>query len=160
MPLSAIAEVLVAVDDPAQPVHEVLGAAAERNTPGEPGEANAESAEAREEVEALLARRGWRAGADSPAGRTLAGVMDALRRAGHGGVIELLDVYADAAERVAHADLDYVKRRVAREELVESVVVGTVLGEAMLGALRRLAHAYAAARAYEGGRGTGQGPRE
>ncbi|MFI6123534.1 MerR family transcriptional regulator [Streptomyces sp. NPDC051064] len=152
--LSAIAEVLEAVDDPGQPVHKVLGAAARRITPEEPDgseEEGPESAEAREEVAALLARRGWFVRADSPAGRSLAGVLAALHRAGHGGFVELLDVYADAAEPVAHADLDYVRRRVAREDLVESVVVGTVLGEAMFGALRRLAHVDASARAYEGG---------
>jgi DNA-binding transcriptional MerR regulator len=167
--LSAIAEVLEAVDDPGQPVHKVLGAAAWRITPEKPEESEEpekpeeseeseesvgegpESAEAREEVAALLARRGWFVRAESPAGRSLAGVLAALRRAGHGGFVELLDVYADAAEPIARADLDYVRRRVAREDLVESVVVGTVLGEAMFGALRRLAHVDASARAYEGG---------
>ncbi|MFB8026037.1 MerR family transcriptional regulator [Streptomyces sp. NPDC056465] len=149
--LSAIAEVLRAIDDPGQPVHEVLGVAANRITSAEAaesGEVAAESAEAREEVAALLARRGWRVSEDNPAALSLAGVLAALHRAGHGGFTELLDVYADAAEPVAHADLDYVRRRVAREDLVESVVVGTVLGEAMFGALRRLAHVDASARAY------------
>lgn len=164
--LSAIAEVLEAVDDPGQPVHKVLGAAARRITPEGPEESEGserseeegpESAEAREEVAALLARRGWFVRADSPAGRSLAGVLAALHRAGHGGFVELLDVYADAAEPIAHADLDYVRRRVAREDLVESVVVGTVLGEAMFGALRRLAHVDASARAYEGGAEQGGG---
>ncbi|MFJ6854879.1 MerR family transcriptional regulator [Streptomyces sp. NPDC091271] len=160
--LSAIAEVLEAVDDPGQPVHKVLGAAARRITPEEPekyeeSEEGPESAEAREEVAALLARRGWFVRAESPAGRSLAGVLAALHRAGHGGFVELLDVYADAAEPIAHADLDYVRRRVAREDLVESVVVGTVLGEAMFGALRRLAHVDASARAYEGGAEEGAG---
>ncbi|MFG2536800.1 MerR family transcriptional regulator [Streptomyces sp. NPDC048511] len=163
--LSAIAEVLEAVDDPGQPVHKVLGVAAgriipeESGKPGESGEtdeeeveaaggAGPESAEAREEVAALLARRGWYVDADNAAARSLAGVLAALHRVGHGAFVELLDVYADAAEPVARADLDYVRRRVAREDLVESVVVGTVLGEAMFGALRRLAHVDASARAY------------
>ncbi|MYQ37287.1 Predicted transcriptional regulators [Streptomyces sp. LamerLS-316] len=173
--LSAIAEVLEAVDDPGQPVHKVLGVAARRiipeesekpeesdqsgkpGKPGKPGEAEeveaaegAEpgSADAREEVAALLARRGWYVDADDAAARSLAGVLEALHRVGHGAFVELLDVYADAAEPVARADLDYVRRRVAREDLVESVVVGTVLGEAMFGALRRLAHVDASARAY------------
>ncbi|MFD5872335.1 MerR family transcriptional regulator [Streptomyces sp. NPDC060322] len=149
--LSAIADVLRTIDDPGQPVHEVLGAAANRITSAEAaesGEAGPESAEAREEVAALLARRGWRVSEDNPAARSLAGVLAALHRAGHGGFTELLDVYADTAESVAHADLDYVRRRVAREDLVESVVVGTVLGEAMFGALRRLAHVEASARAF------------
>ncbi|WP_329226939.1 MerR family transcriptional regulator [Streptomyces sp. NBC_00111] len=149
--LSAIADVLRTIDDPGQPVHEVLGAAANRITSAEaaePGEAGPESTEAREEVAALLARRGWRVSEDNPAARSLAGVLTALHRAGHGGFAELLDVYADAAEPVAHADLDYVRRRVAREDLVESVVVGTVLGEAMFGALRRLAHVEASAGVF------------
>ncbi|MDQ0699721.1 hypothetical protein QF048_006163 [Streptomyces sp. W4I9-2] len=38
---------------------------------------------------------------------------------------------------------------VAREDLVESVVVGTVLGEAMFGALRRLAHIDVSFRRFE-----------
>ncbi|MFE6936915.1 MerR family transcriptional regulator [Streptomyces sp. NPDC057699] len=164
--LSAIAEVLEAVDDPGQPVHKVLGVAAGRIIPEESGKpeesgetdeaedveaaegAGPESADAREEVAALLARRGWYVDADNAAARSLAGVLAALHRVGHGAFVELLDVYADAAEPVARADLDYVRRRVAREDLVESVVVGTVLGEAMFGALRRLAHVDASARAY------------
>ncbi|MET9592328.1 MerR family transcriptional regulator [Streptomyces sp. NPDC006516] len=162
LPISAIAEVLGAIDDPGQPVHEVLGVVTARMSPAEAelgadaGEPEApETAEAREEVAALLERRGWRAEADSPAGLALAGVLTALRRAGHGGLVELLDAYADAAEPVARADLDYVAKRVAREDLVESVVVGTVLGEAMFGALRRLAHADASARLYD----SAEGPR-
>lgn len=95
--------------------------------------------------------------AHSPGGESLAEVLVALRRAGHGGFVELLDDYADAAERIARADLDYVGRRVAREDLVESVVVGTVLGEAMFAALRRLAHVDVSARAY-GEAPAGEGP--
>ncbi|WP_203185186.1 MerR family transcriptional regulator [Streptomyces pratensis] len=160
MSLSAIAEVLEAVDDPGQPVHKVLGAATGRIAPAEPeqsDEAGSGTTEARKAVEALLARRGWRVDADSPAGRSLEGVLAAMHRAGHGGLVELIDVYADAAEAVAHADLDHVRRRAAREDLVESVVVGTVLGEAMLSALRRLAHAEASVRAYGGSEGAEPG---
>ncbi|MFD6478387.1 MerR family transcriptional regulator [Streptomyces anulatus] len=147
--LAAIGEVLEAMDDPEQPVHKVLGVAADGVTPaGEEG-AGPELEDAREEVAALLRRRDWQADERGPAAESLAGVLSALRRAGHGGYIDLLDVYADAAEPVARADLDYVQRRVAREDLVESVVVGTVLGEAMFGALRRLAHIDVSFRRFE-----------
>ncbi|MEV6748566.1 MerR family transcriptional regulator [Streptomyces sp. NPDC051080] len=158
--LAAIGDVLRVVEDPEQPVHKVLGIAAKRLTPLQGGESGPELEDARDEVAELLERRGWRAGADGPAGESLAEVVVALRRAGHGGFVELLDDYAAAAETVARADLDYVGRRVAREDLVESVVVGTVLGEAMFGALRRLAQADASARAYDGdgGRGGSIGP--
>ncbi|MER5850862.1 MerR family transcriptional regulator [Streptomyces sp. NPDC002012] len=159
--LAAIGDVLRAVEDPEQPVHQVLGVAAKRLTPLQGGEPGPELDDARDEVAELLERRGWRAEAGSPAGECLAGVLVALRRAGHGGFVGLLDDYAAAAEPVARADLDYVGRRVAREDLVESVVVGTVLGEAMFSALRRLAHVDASSRAYdgdgEGGPGGGDG---
>ncbi|WP_240805911.1 MerR family transcriptional regulator [Streptomyces sp. BPSDS2] len=147
--LAAIGEVLGAVDDPEQPVHKVLGVAADGVTPTGDEQAGPELEEAREEVAELLLRRDWQADGQSPAAESLAQVLAALRRAGHGGYIDLMDVYADAAEPVAHADLDYVQRRVAREDLVESVVVGTVLGEAMFGALRRLAHIDASFRRFE-----------
>lgn len=83
-----------------------------------------------------------------PGGESPAEVLVALRRAGHGSFVELLDDYAAAAQEVARADIDCVGHRVAREDLVEGVVVGTVLGEAMSAAPRRLAHVDAAARAF------------
>lgn len=150
LPLAAIGEVLRVMKDPEQPLFDVLGAAAKSIAPVRGVDPGPELEDAREEVAELLERRGWRAGADSPGGESLAEVLLALRRAGHGSFVELLDDYAAAAEEVARADIDYVGRRVAREELVESVVVGTVLGEAMFGALRRLAHVDASARAFGG----------
>ncbi len=50
-----------------------------------------------------------------------------------------------------------MSRRGAVEDLVESVVIGTVLGEAVFNAMRRLAHVDASARLYgEGGGGGSQ----
>ncbi|MFF9352185.1 MerR family transcriptional regulator [Streptomyces sp. NPDC014734] len=146
--LAAIGDVLRAVEDPDQPVHKVLGVAAKRLTPLPGNEPGPELDDAREEVAELIERRGWRAGAGGAAGESLAGVIVALRRAGHSGFLELLDTYAAAAEPVARADLDYVGRRAVREDLVEHVVIGTVLGEAMFDAVRRLAHVDASARVY------------
>ncbi|WP_405402430.1 MerR family transcriptional regulator [Streptomyces sp. NBC_01104] len=148
LPLAAIGDVLRAMEDPAQPVHEVLGAAAKRLSPSQGEEAGAELADAREDVAELLRRRGWLSGADSPGGESLAEVLVAVRQAGHGAFVELLDDYAAAAEQIARVDLDWVGKREAREDLVERVVVGTVLGEAMFNALRRLAHVDASARTY------------
>ncbi|MGA6171971.1 MerR family transcriptional regulator [Streptomyces sp. NPDC012600] len=161
--LAAIGEVLKAADDPAQPVIKVLGSASEGVPRLGDGEAGPELGQARAEVAELVRRRGWKVGDEAMAGESLAEVIAALRRIGHGDLVDLLDVYADAAESVARADIGYVQRRVAREDLVESVVVGTVLGEAMFGALRRLAHEDVSFRMYElrgGGEGSaGETPR-
>lgn len=147
LPLAAIGEVLRVMEDPEQPLFDVLGVAAKSIAPSRGGD-GPELEDAREDVAELLERKGWRCEADSPGGESLAEVLVALRRAGHGGFVELLDDYAASAEQIARADLDYVGRRVAREDLVEGVVVGTVLGEAMFAALRRLAHVDASARAF------------
>ncbi|WP_327170894.1 MerR family transcriptional regulator [Streptomyces sp. NBC_01336] len=148
LPLAAIGEVLRVMEDPEQPLFDVLGAAAKSIAPSRGGDPGPELEDAREDVAELLKRKSWLCEAGSPGGESLAEVLVALRRAGHGSFVELLDDYAAAAEEVARADLDYVGRRVAREDLVEGVVVGTVLGEAMFAALRRLAHVDASARAF------------
>ncbi|MFH8793601.1 MerR family transcriptional regulator [Streptomyces sp. NPDC017941] len=156
--VAAIAEVLEAVDEPGRPLHKVLGAAADRlGGKGADGD-DPEAAAARTAVQELIARRGWRTDGSSPAAADLARALAALNRLEHGAFAELLDDYADAAERVARADLGYVGRRVAVEDLVESVVIGTVLGEAVFNALRRLAHVDASARLYGEGDG-GDGDR-
>ncbi|MFE5515024.1 hypothetical protein ACFQ9J_31280 [Streptomyces sp. NPDC056529] len=71
-----------------------------------------------------------------------------LEEVGHGRFVEVLDAYADAAERVARADLEYVAHQVAREELVESVVVGTVIGDAVFAAMRRIVHVDESGRVF------------
>ncbi|MFE0737159.1 MerR family transcriptional regulator [Streptomyces sp. NPDC058855] len=178
--LAAIREVIAAIDDPEQPVHKMLGEAAARLVPryeraadgraadgraadgraADGGAAEGSAAVARARVEGIIAARGWRAYQGNPAGEALVAALQALEEVGHGRFAEVLDVYAEAAERVARADLEYVARNVAREDLVESVVVGTVLGDAVFESLRRLAHVDASDRLFgrEGASGEASGP--
>ncbi|GAA2809691.1 MerR family transcriptional regulator [Streptomyces showdoensis] len=149
--VAGIREVIEAIDDPERPVHKVLGAAADRVVPQYEGERGDDLLAARAAVADLLARRGWRTDDRAPAAEALAVALAALESVGHGAFAELLDAYADAAEQVARVDVDYVARNVVREELVESVVVGTVLGDAMFAALRRLAHVDASDRVFGAG---------
>ncbi|MFJ9816609.1 MerR family transcriptional regulator [Streptomyces sp. NPDC101151] len=146
--VAAIAEVLGAVDDPARPVHKVLGAAADRLGTAHDDDNDAESAAAGAAVAELIARRGWQTHESNPAAQDLTRALAAMGRVGHGAFMELLDDYADAAEVVARADLGYVSRRVGVDELVESVVIGTVLGEAVFSAMRRLVHVDESARLF------------
>ncbi|QWB24286.1 MULTISPECIES: MerR family transcriptional regulator [Streptomyces] len=148
MKVAEIADVLAAVDDTDRPLHRVLGSAADRMGRSDGTRDDAESAAARAAVTDLISRRGWRTHASNPAVTDLSEALAALARLGHGAFAELLDTYADAAEQVAHADLEYVDRQMAVEEKVEGVVIGTVLGEAVFSSLRRLAHVDASARLY------------
>ncbi|KAF4409343.1 MULTISPECIES: MerR family transcriptional regulator [Streptomyces] len=147
--VSSIRDVLEAVDDRTQPVHEVLGWAA-KGILGPAGvAADPAAAAARDRVAGLIERRGWQVAPESPPAEALAEALAALDRVGHGVFVDaVLEDYADAAEDVARVDLEYVGRHGSVEDMVESVVVGTVLGEAVLAALRRLAHVHASARRY------------
>ncbi|CAM5321551.1 MerR family transcriptional regulator OS=Streptomyces alboniger OX=132473 GN=CP975_25605 PE=4 SV=1 [Streptomyces alboniger] len=150
--VAEIAEVLGAVDDTGRPLHKVLGVAADRLGPRGTADDDAEAVAAGEAVARFIERRGWRAYESDPAAKDLSRALAAMGRVGHGEFVDLLDDYADAAERVARADLAYAARRGEVEDVVETVVIGTVLGEAVLGAMRRLAHVDASARQF----GTGE----
>lgn len=148
MKVAEIAGVLAALDDPERPLHKVLGAAADRLSSEGIEHDDDASVAARAVVADLISRRGWRTHESNPAATDLCKALAAMGRLGHGAFVEVLDEYADAAEQVAHADLRYVDRRVAVEDMVEAVVVGTVLGEALFSAMRRLAHVNASAKLY------------
>ncbi|MGJ7417856.1 MerR family transcriptional regulator [Streptomyces sp. NPDC003444] len=146
--VAGIREVIVAIDDPVRPLHLVLGEAADQVVPRYERGDGAGIAEARKKAAALIEARGWRTYEGSPAAEALATAIAALDDVGHGRFVEVLDAYADAAEQVARADLEYVAKRVAREDLVESVVVGTVIGDAVFAAMRRIAHVDASDRVF------------
>ncbi|WP_435058349.1 MerR family transcriptional regulator [Streptomyces sp. bgisy060] len=143
-----IREVIAAIDDSGRTVHQVLGDATERMVPRYDREPSAGLEEARERVAELIAARGWQTYSGGRTTEVLVAALAALYEVGHGSFDQVLDVYADAAERVAQADLEYVARYVAREELVERVAVGTVLGDVIFSALRRLAQVDASERVF------------
>lgn len=128
-------------------MHKVLGAAHDAITPV-PAARPEGLPDARRAVAGLIARRGWQVGADHPAAEAMAVALAAFRDVGQGAFEEVFDDYAEACERIAGADLAYVGRHAEVDELVESVVVGTVLGDAVLTAMRRLAHADRSARHF------------
>lgn len=144
LPVAAIREVLAAVDDPARSLHDVVGTAHRALDPD--GDDVTEDALAR--VEALLERAGWQVSDTAPARRSLARALQALDVLDVPAGPEVLDRYVEAADRVAAgevaATMDPADR--SREAVVTSVVVGTLLFEPVLGALRRLAHEHHSAR--------------
>jgi DNA-binding transcriptional MerR regulator len=91
----------------------------------------------------LIERRGWHVRATNPARAALAGVLDYFTRLGRPDVLGLLDDYADAAERLAAAEIDTLGDQDV-DHMAEHVVMMTVLGGALLNALRGLAQESAA----------------
>ncbi|WP_210479283.1 MerR family transcriptional regulator [Naasia sp. SYSU D00948] len=93
---------------------------------------------ARIRVDELVNQRGWHVHPGNPGRTALANVLDTLADLGHPELQDLLEPYADAAVIVAEADLRAVAAQPDIEGMTETVVAGTVLGDAMLAALRRI----------------------
>ncbi|MFJ7156395.1 MerR family transcriptional regulator [Streptomyces sp. NPDC101118] len=147
--VAAVRQVVDAVADSGRPVHEMLGDVARTVAPvvaEGPGRDHLD--EAREVVRDLIARRGWQVPPEHRWTEALTATVASFMAVGHEDYLDWLDDLAAAAEGVAAADLAYVARRVEREDLVERVVVGTVLGDSLLASLRRLAQVDASARTY------------
>lgn len=134
--------VLLALDAPGVSLHAMLGTA-QRSVARPDRQPEAEALEAADgQVADLIRQRGWGTHGSNPARRTLAEVLATAQSLGHGDVADLLGHYADAAERLAVHELDWVARGRDLDGLAERAVVGTVFGDAMVTALRRLAQAH------------------
>ncbi|GAA3651272.1 MerR family transcriptional regulator [Streptomyces chitinivorans] len=146
--IAAAREVLAEVDSPGRALHGMLGAAqsavsraaAERGT-------EEEWERAEREVSELVRRHGWAAKPGNPGWRALVQIVVTYRDLGRGELLDLLDRYAEAAGELALAELDMVARAPSADGKVEGVVLGTVLGDAAMAALRRIAQEDASLRA-------------
>ena len=88
---------------------------------------------------AAVERLGWDVDPATPALRELAGAMGAIEAAGLALDADHLATYAAAAERVARTDVAGIPAS-STQDAVAYVVLGTVLFEPLLLALRKLAH--------------------
>jgi DNA-binding transcriptional MerR regulator len=140
MPVATVRNVLDAVDDPELPVHWMLGKATHPLTvpPAERDDDPAVAA-ALDEIDTLVDRAGWHVSRGAPARRAAASVLVRLRALGQDGFANKLDDYARAAEQLAEADLRQLATLSGRDEVAEAALVGTVLGDALVSALRRMA---------------------
>lgn len=82
---------------------------------------------------------GWQVSEDSPGRLAAARVLETFESLGQQDEGSWLSRYAAAALLVAEADLDQVQARGSREAMAETVIIGTVLGDALFSGLRRAA---------------------
>ncbi|MFP5022657.1 MerR family transcriptional regulator [Pseudonocardia phyllosphaerae] len=149
MPVAVIKEVLDAIDDPDVGLHEVLGAAVYPVSGGRMDcDAEVPEIDGAAELDALIAERGWHVHPGAPARATAAEVLVRMRELGLDPEGTLVRAWADAAERAAAGDLAAVERAGGRERAAEVALLGTVIGDTMLGALRRLAQESRSAELY------------
>jgi DNA-binding transcriptional MerR regulator len=142
MSIAAAREVLAEVDAPGGTVHDILGAAqaaVSREAVDRGSEEDRRFAERR--VADLVAAQGWGVTADkkNPGWQVLVQIVATYRALGREDLLGLLDRYAAAAGELAVAELDVVGRLPTTDDKVEGVVLGTLLGDAAMSALRRIA---------------------
>jgi DNA-binding transcriptional MerR regulator len=101
---------------------------------------------ARQQVMDLVRERGWQVEDESPNFDRAADAVAAMRELDQEDLLACLPTYAEVAERVAGQEVDLVIARGEPARMVEGVVTGTILGEALLNAMRRLAQQDAAAK--------------
>ncbi len=150
--VAAAARVIATLDDPSVSLSDVVGVA--HGALARAGDVATDGA-MDPLVDAFLARRGWVVRPDSPARQDLAQLLAAVSGLDLSGmasaagkpppapsleqVLDGLDPYADAIDQLAASEIASLPIGAPRDVVVQSVVVGTVLMEQMLGVLRRLA---------------------
>ncbi|MGZ3147390.1 MerR family transcriptional regulator [Lentzea chajnantorensis] len=138
--IAAVREVLAAVDTRDDSLHNKLGAVQEAIS--QPGSVELDPLAVRD-VQSFFARHGETECADvaeSNVTRMLAAALSAARSVGHDHFEELLDPYLEGMRLIARADLEYIARRGSSDAVIEAMVVGTLIGDAVIKAVRRLAH--------------------
>jgi DNA-binding transcriptional MerR regulator len=147
--IAQVRKVLEAIDAEELSLHEVLGRAHHALAPSEePSEPSPELARVKEKVDRFIEDLGWRVSADAPARWTLAEALLALERMWGVEGAETFLPYARVADRVAASELASRPPNGSRAGMVEWMVVGTVVYEAVLTALRRLAQEHHSARRF------------
>ena len=97
-------------------------------------------------VDALL--EGWHVSPENPGRLAAARVLSAFRGVGQTDDRGWFARYAEAALLIAAADLDEIESRSDRAAKAETVVVGTVLGDALISGLRRAAQEHVTSQRY------------
>jgi DNA-binding transcriptional MerR regulator len=131
--ISAARELLMGVDSPPESGHDLLGIAHTALAPTVPDDVDTS------EVDAMLRQWGWDSdGYDTLGKAAVADALAGIRAAGFEFPEGILDTYARTMHEVAEAEIAGVPTDSA-EAAVRYVVLGTVLVEPLLLALRRLA---------------------
>nr|BFE66027.1 MerR family transcriptional regulator [Dactylosporangium thailandense] len=147
LPIATIRQLLEALDEPDPDVHHVLGHALPSSVNGRESIDPESVAAARKRIDRLAEERGWLVGPQAPARQAAAEVLAAFEQVG-ADVGVLLEEYADVAETIAVHDLAFVGRATGPEGMLYAAVVGSILGDSLLAALRRLTQEHESAKKF------------
>ena len=145
--VSRVRDVLAGIDSPTG-IHQVLGTTQRGLTMGHGQVDEPTQAWATARLERAAERRGWELKPGDPVVEAAVDTLGTFAALGRTYMVERLDEYAELADRMAELDLAGVRDLPDRESVVEAAVVGTVLGDALFAALRRLAQQRASSRTF------------
>lgn len=149
LPVSAIQQIIAAVEDDRVGLHELFGTTRDAIGPHTAAPHDPHWRAAREDVDALVRELGWRVGDRAPARDLLAHTFAALRRLGFPITLKDLRPYVKAASEVAEHEIGRIPDGTPRARAVHSLLASTVLYEQVLTALHRLAQEDASARRFD-----------
>ena len=136
VPVAKVKEILESLDADTEPLHEQIGRAHRALTPTRRLAASDDArTAATAQVSELIANRGWSVHPEAPALATLIDTIAALRSLGQDNLVDHLDTYAESVERFTNLEIDAVTANPTRDQLAESVVIGTILGETLIASL-------------------------
>lgn len=146
LPLNRVREVVQAVNSDASALDAM--AVTQDALVGSDGEGAADE-EAAVLLEQVIRERGWRCQPDSPAYGAAVRAIAGLRAEGLTMLLERLDDYAKAADGVGCTDVHAVKGAESLDDMIRSVVLGSVLRRPLLEALVLLAQQHYARTSEE-----------
>lgn len=145
LPIAVVHGVLAAIDDPDTDLHRMLGTTLYAVT-GFPADDGSDAGEPGDELDELTTAMGWSISPNAPAPAGARTVLARMRELGISPTPETLRAWGEAADRAAQGDMIAVQQAGDRASLAETALVGTVLGDAVLAALRRMAQESHSAR--------------
>jgi DNA-binding transcriptional MerR regulator len=132
-------DVLNAVDTPELPLSWVFGVAQMAISDADLYSPVAPDSAGRRQVDEAIARAGWTVTEENPGRAGAARVLDTYAQLGQEHLNEISPQYIEAAELIAQADLAAVARNSEIGGMAQTVVIGTILGDALMASLRRIA---------------------
>ncbi|TCM45867.1 MerR family transcriptional regulator [Kribbella sp. VKM Ac-2568] len=153
VPVAGVKRIIEALDSDSLSLHDQIGRAHRAITPQPQLTASTEArAEAAAQVDELIRSRGWTVDPDAPALTTLIETVAAFRTLDQDQLAGFLDSYADAVEKFTELEVAAVTSRADRttpDQIAESVVIGTILGETLISTLRLLAQESISAKRWK-----------
>jgi DNA-binding transcriptional MerR regulator len=147
--ITAVGNVIEAIQTPSLDVHEVLGSAVHALGPAAVETSGGYEVE-RKEVLAYLDELHWTVDPNAPAVDLLASILARVREFwGDSADVHVFDRYAAAIDHLAKGDLDVIGDLGEMESTIRRMVVGTVLWDNATIALRRLAAENQSRRRYQ-----------